>query len=284
MPLSPERFGIASGCRDGDLDLAGLQARTRDAVVLGTAGGLAPLLAGGADPLARMAIHQRHYRASLVQALLRRYPALTWLVGAAVAEAAAAEFVRLHPPQAPCIAEYGEGFPRKLATRPDLTRRPYLADLGALEWRLGQAAVAVDRPVLGLDALAAVAPERLGDAVLGLQPGLFFLDASWPVDRLMEVFLKSERPGPIGLEAEPVGLEAESLKLQICGARGSVRFGRLTPGSMAFRAGVAGALPLADAAERALAAEPGFQAGPALVSLVAEGLVVSVTCPSGGSV
>src|SRR5262245_54741193 len=100
------------------VSLSDLQQRVRDAVIadnVAQARSIAPLLVGGRDPSTRLAIHRRHYQASLVTALLEKFPAVTWLVGATFMQEAARAFVRRHPPAAPCIAEYGADFPDFLA-------------------------------------------------------------------------------------------------------------------------------------------------------------------------
>src|SRR5271170_4887052 len=64
--------------------LADIQADIRDALVRGDRRAVAPMLSGGAHPEHRLAIHQRHYAASLTRALLDRFPATVWLVGSAL--------------------------------------------------------------------------------------------------------------------------------------------------------------------------------------------------------
>src|SRR5438105_10087679 len=111
------------------------------------------MLVGGRDSAKRLAIHQRNYETSLVNALLGKFPATGWLVGSGFLTQAARDFVRLHPPRAPCIAEYGEGFPIYLETRPHAERVPYMRALAELEWCVGHAAIAADRPGLKPDEL-----------------------------------------------------------------------------------------------------------------------------------
>src|SRR5438046_2938925 len=80
-----------------------IQHQMRDAVVADeAAGALLPLLTGGRDPQARLAIHRHHYQASLARALLDKFPAVSWLAGECFATEAAHAFVRAHPPAAPC--------------------------------------------------------------------------------------------------------------------------------------------------------------------------------------
>ncbi len=61
--------------------LADVQRRIRDAVVMGDAASAASLFVGGRDAAQRLAIHLRHYRISLVTAVMGRFPATGWLVG-----------------------------------------------------------------------------------------------------------------------------------------------------------------------------------------------------------
>ena len=63
-----------------------------------------PVLVGGTRPEHRLAIHQRHYVASLTRALVERFPATVWLVGSELVTHVATSFVREHPPSR-CIAD-----------------------------------------------------------------------------------------------------------------------------------------------------------------------------------
>src|SRR6516165_6511530 len=106
--------------------LAETQLWIRRAVVDGDTAGIPPQLIGGRDPRRRLAIHQRHYRSSLVAAIRTKFPATAWLLGMPFLDEAAQEFVRRHPPATPCIAEYGEEFPGFLSTYLGAARAPYL--------------------------------------------------------------------------------------------------------------------------------------------------------------
>jgi hypothetical protein len=255
--------------------LAEVQTRLRDAVVLGALEDVAPLLVGGRDPTARLAIHRRHYEASLVEALLRRFPAVVWLVGEAFTRAAAVDFARWFRPAAPCIAEYGEGFPDFLARRPGAERLPYLQWLARLEWHLGQVALAIDEPPLRVEGLAAFEPSVLPELGLGLQGGLRFLEAPWPVDDLASLHLTGAAPDRFVLQPAAVWL-------QVRGVRGRIRIDRLDPATFAFRSAIAQGLSLGAAAEQALDVDPAFDPGGALTSLLADDLAVSVTLTSEG--
>ena len=98
--------------------LADIQAGIRDALVDGNGAAVAPVLLGGSRPAQRLAIHQRHYVASLTRALVERFPATVWLVGSELVTHVATSFIREHPPSRPCVAEYGDEFPRYLGAHP----------------------------------------------------------------------------------------------------------------------------------------------------------------------
>jgi hypothetical protein len=127
------------------LSLRDLQANVRRAIVCGDVGAIAPLLVGGGDSRTRLAIHRRHYRASLVNALLEKFPATVWLTGSAFPTEAARQFVAAHPPDHPCIAEYGKEFPAFLAALPTAAHLPYLRDFAELERRVGEQRTGDDR-------------------------------------------------------------------------------------------------------------------------------------------
>ena len=243
-----------------------VQARLRGALVEGAAEHVLPLLRGGDAAAKRLAIHQRHYRESLVAALLTKFPGCVWLVGDRLLREAAAAFVRSSPPST-CIAEYGEGFPRFLANRPEVLRLPYLQSFAELEWHLGCVAIAIEHPSITMDDLATV--QELVDVILQLQPGVVYFSASWPVDELIELFLAESRP-------ERFVLEPACVSLELRGARGSFQINRPDRPTFAFRATIADRDPIGVAAERALAIDPAFEPGGALAALVAEKLITAV--------
>jgi Putative DNA-binding domain len=249
--------------------LADFQAQVRGAIVDGEAAPLAALLTGSREPLKRFAIHQRHYDIHLARTLAGKFPAMEWLAGSPFMMAAAQDFIRQSPPRAPCIAEYGEGFPAFVGTRDETRNIPWLRWVGELEWRLGQAALAVEYAPLAPAALVEIAPERLADCALALQPGVRYLAAPWPVDALLELFLSDSAPASYALDAEDVFLEVR-------GARGAFSIVRLDAGTFAFRQALLRGNTIGEAAEQALDADATFDAGQGLVQLTAAGLATAI--------
>jgi Putative DNA-binding domain len=251
------------------LSLAEMQTRLRDAIVDHDVAGALPLLTGGRDAAGRLAVHRRHFEASLVLALLEKFPATTWLIGAQAMTEAARTFVHRHPPKTPCIAEYGVEFPNFVAGRVGAERVPYLGSFAEFEWHLGHAAIAIDRPPLGIQAFASISVDLLPDIRLALQPGLHYGTAAWPIDDLVRLYLSEAAPAQYTFEPADVYLE-------ICGARGEFRIDRLDPATFAFRRTLAERETIEVAAERALERDGAFDPGQALTALVAGGLVVAI--------
>jgi hypothetical protein len=250
-----------------------IQRRMRDAVVADEAArALLPLLSGGRDPQARLAIHRHHYQASLTRALLDKFPAVSWLAGERFATAAAQAFAHEHPPAAPCVAEYGADYPAFLASRAGSERLPYLRAFAELEWQLGQVSIAVDRPSLTIESLASIDAGELPDHCLTLQGGLRYCTAAWPIDDLIKQYLSGAAP-------EHYPFSPADVHLEIRGARGEFRIERLSEAEFVFRSSVAGQATIGAAAERALDLDAAFDPGQALLRLVSAGLVIAIDNP-----
>jgi hypothetical protein len=177
--------------------LSDIQSAVRDQLVRGDRSAPAPILSGGVHPQRRLAIHQRHYAASLTRALLDRFPATVWLVGSELVTDAATSFIRQQPPSKPCIAEYGESFPRHLGEHPSAAWLPYLSQFAELEWHLGWLALATED-----------------------SPHVHHLHLDWSLDELIGVYLSDSAPDQFSLRHEDVWLE-------IGGLRGSLEMHRL---------------------------------------------------------
>lgn len=250
--------------------LADIQLHLRHAIVNGKVAGVAPFLLGGRNPEKRLVVHQRNYETSLVTALLGKFPATVWLAGTPFVTEAARHFVRDHPPQAPCIAEYGEQFPQFLLACPGAQRVPYLGDFAKLEWHVGHVSIDVERPAVAREEFSRIDAGALTDALLALQPGMRYLEASWPVDELMKLYLEESAPDHFEFEPADVWLE-------VCGARGEFHINRLDAAEFMFRKAILEGQSMGDAAERALDAKATFDPGQALAALIAAELVTGIT-------
>lgn len=257
------------------LPLAKVQQRLRDTVVGGSADPVLPLLVGGGAPSRRLAIHQRHYQASLVDALLGKFPACAWVLGTPIVAEAARAFVRCHPPTAPCVAEYGAAFPEFIAVHAEARLFPCVQSLARLEWDIGHIAIAIDACPIGMDALAMIDAALLPDAHLTLQPGVRYLDLEWPVDELIKLYLSDSKP-------QDFHLKPAALCIELRGTRGTFHINRVDRATFAFRSAIAEGSSIGAAAERALDADPDLDVGGALAALIADNLAVAVALPTTG--
>jgi hypothetical protein len=251
--------------------LADIQLFFRNAVVNGDVARIMPLLPGGHHSEKGLGIHRRNYEISLVTALLTKFPATVWLAGTSFVTEAARDFIRNHPPQAPCIAEYGDEFPQFLAALPGADGMPYLREFSKLERQVGQVSVEVEEHRLALADLTGAGTDRLPDIMLRLQPGVRYLGASWPIDDLLKLYLTESAPDRYVFEPCHVYLEVR-------GARGEFQINRLELSEFIFRKSIAEGRSIGSAADSALEASPSFDPGIALVSLIQRGMVTEV-CP-----
>lgn len=129
---------------------------------------------------------------------MERFPATVWWVGSDVVTHAARSFVREHPPEKPCIAEYGEGFPRYLSAYAGTDAPPYLAQFAEIDWTLGRLALATDD-----------------------SPHVHVMHLDWSLGELMTIFLTERAPEQFSLRREDVWLEIHRL-------RGELRMARLS--------------------------------------------------------
>lgn len=255
------------------MSLSDTQARVRDAVVASACEAVRPLLTGGHDPAKRLAIHRRHYHASLVEALRGRFPATGWLIGDVALTAAAAGHTVDHPPSVFCMAEFGRTFPAFVASRPGLSALSYLEAFATLEWEVGRVSVDVTHPSVEPAWLQGQDPGSIGGLALALQPGLAYVSTATSVDDLLGVFLTGTEPAQCTLVDGPHWLEVR-------GARGDFSISRLAAGDWCFRRALTWGHTLEAAAGVALDADPQFDPGAALIQLFVGRLVIGPRHPS----
>ncbi|HET6619493.1 MAG TPA: DNA-binding domain-containing protein [Dongiaceae bacterium] len=145
--------------------LARLQAAYRDYLLSGNSAAVAPAIVADAfDASERLGIHRNNFLISLRAALKANFPVTLRLVGNGFFEQAAYRFALAHPPQRPCLFEYGAAFPDYLQALPELAAVPYVADVARFEFARVAACHAPAEEYVSADSLAGLEPERL-DAV-----------------------------------------------------------------------------------------------------------------------
>ena len=144
------------------MNLAALQTAYRDYLLTGESAQLAPAIVADAfDAAERLAIYRNNFLISLCEALRANFPVTLQLVGGDFFEQAARRFVLAHPPQRPCLFEYGAGFPDYLRGLPQLNSLPYVAEMARFEFARIAAYNAPTEQHVSPEMLAALPPDRL---------------------------------------------------------------------------------------------------------------------------
>jgi hypothetical protein len=144
--------------------LADLQAAYRRYLLSGDSTRLASaIVADSFDPPERLNIYRNNFLIGLIEALKANFPVTLQLVGSDFFEQAARRFVLAHPPQRPCLFEYGGAFPGYLGDLPQLSALPYVADMARFEFARVAAYNAPVERYIAADTLADLSPEQLQD-------------------------------------------------------------------------------------------------------------------------
>jgi hypothetical protein len=253
------------------LSLAELQRALRRVLLDGESDGVAALIrADGLAAEARLDVYRTNVFVSLGDALQSTFPAVCRLVDERFFAYAAAEFVREHPPERACLAEYGARFPDFLADFPPCRDLAYLADVARLEWLLHRAAMAPAAPRLSPAALADVAAEDQPRLIFRLHPALGLLASAWPVDRIWRAN-RADAPDDTAIK-----LDAGGVRLEVSRLGEEVALRALSPGAFAFREALRVGASLETATKRSLAADEHFDLARAFADLFRDGAVTGV--------
>jgi len=148
---------------------------------------LADICAGKLSATARLDIYRYNVQSVLGNALSDLYPAVMSVVGDDFFSEAARQFVQATPSTSGDLNDFGESFAAFLANYPHASELAYLSDLAKLEWAWHRAFHAADEAPVDLNALASVAPNALGEVVLGLHPSVSLLRSDYPLFRIWDV-------------------------------------------------------------------------------------------------
>ena len=142
--------------------LAELQAAYRGYLLSGDSAPLAAqIIADSFDGPERLAIYRNNFLISLGEALKANFPVTLQLLGAEFFEQAARRFVLAHPPQRPCLFEYGAGFADYLRSLPQLATLPYVAEVARFEFARIAAFNAPAEAAVTPESLAGLLPAQL---------------------------------------------------------------------------------------------------------------------------
>lgn len=218
--------------------------------------------ARGTADAARFAVYRNNVHVGLTRALAQRFIVTERLVGAEFFAGMARVYVGECKPASPLLMHYGDDFPDFIAGFAPAAALPYLADVARLEAAWTRAYHAADAAPLALARLAALAPEEMAGLTLRAHPSATLLRSAHPVGAIWAAHQ--------GATVTPVeSWNAETVLVVRPGMAVSVHV--LPPGDGPFAARLFAGHALGEAAEAALAADPGFDFGTALVGLLTLG-------------
>lgn len=206
------------------------------------------------EPLAALrvqpgfAVYRNTVLKGCIDALQANYPAVCRLVGEDWFRAAAAAFVRSHPPTDGRLMDYGQPFGDFLATFEPALGLPYLPDVARWDRRWTQCHLAADAPVLDAHWLAQQPAEALAAIVLQPHPAARW---AWCGDHPAFALWQCQREGRAWDNSSAWQPDGGLLTRP----QAAVAWHPLTRGVVAFLDACAAARPLAEAAAAAAAAD-----------------------------
>jgi len=242
------------------------------ALLEGEQASVAPLvLADGLAVEERLAVYRNNVLSSLTAVLKETFPVVCRLVDERFFGYAAHEFLRAHPPERPCLAEYGGRFPDFLAAFAPCRELIYLPDVARLEWLMHAAAYAADVPALLPQSLHGIAPQDTPRLVFGLHASLGLIASPWPIDCIW----RANRPG--AASEEEIDLAVGAVWLEVRRSGDAVVLRALSAATFAFRQALRDDKTLDAATEAAVTEDRGFDLAANFADLFREGAVIAYT-------
>lgn len=232
------------------------------AALAGKASALSPWLAPGAGE-AGLSVYRNTIAKGCVDALAANFPTVLALVGEDWFGAAAALFAREAPPVSAALLDYGETFPAWLDRFPPARDLPYLTGIAHLDRLWTQALFAAEAPALTAEAFAALETEALARARAALHPSARFAAFAAGLPSLW----LAARDG-----REDLDLSERPEALLVVRRDGAVRSRVLGAAETEFLRACRDGQTLAQAAERAAAADPDVPLAPLFAALIADGV------------
>lgn len=216
---------------------------------------------GAADPL-RFAVYRNNVFVGLTEALAKRFPVVSRLVG----EDFFAGMARVHAgrirPVSPLMFEYGDGFADFIAGFAPAQGLPYLADVARIEAAWTRAYHAEDAIPLAVSQLAALAPDALHLARLARHPAASLVSSPHPAGSIWAAH-QGETVTPVRARRAETALVTRPAM--------DVTVHILPAEDAAFAHALFADETLAGAAARAAASDAAFDFGSALVGLASLG-------------
>lgn len=154
-----------------------------------------------ADVCGRMEIYVNAYWGRQREALADNYPVLYRALGDEAFRELAAAYLRAHPSPHRSIRWFGDRLVEFITLNPDTVPHPALLDLARMDWAMRGAFDAADAPLLRIEDLAGLAPERWPELRFTPCPSFRMLQLDWAIEALWHTLnedesAQTEEPAP----------------------------------------------------------------------------------------
>lgn len=173
---------------------------------------LAALFAGDdrLGAIERLDIYANMYFYRLLDCLREDFPKTAAAAGAAGFHNLVTDFLLRHPSTHPSLRELGRPLAGFIAGHPAAAERSWLPDLARLEWARTDLFDAPDATPAGRDTLAAIPPDRAGEAVIRTVPAVVLLRCAHDVAALWRALGDAAGPAQAGEAPAAIPLDLET--------------------------------------------------------------------------
>lgn len=222
-----------------------------------------------ADVVRRFDVYRNNVFYSLTAALADLYPVVQRLVGEEFFRATATEFLRCEPVRQAAMVHFGAAFPGFLEEFEHTRRQPWLAEVARLELGRHRALHAADDQALAIEAFTRIEPEVLPTCLLILHPSMHLFESSFPVLRIWE----TNQPDAI---VEQVDLDSGGEAFWILRSGMNLMMHREPLADIHFLRALQEGATLGQAAESAMAIDPGFTPTAIFSTAIANGFFIDI--------
>lgn len=138
------------------------------------------------EPVERLGIYHGMYLLRMRDALLGDYPALEHFLGEGNFTRLVSEYVQAHPSRSHTLNRLGDQLPEFIASRADVPRREFCADLARLERAISEAFDAPETPPLAQEAIASIPPDGWERARFETIPAFQLLALRYPANAYVQ--------------------------------------------------------------------------------------------------
>ena len=172
--------------------------RSFQAWVLGDAGTLPATLAGSGEVSAenRLNIYAQAIHLRFLEVLGQDYPGVYGLAGDDQFRSLGLAYVAAHPSHHPSIRWFGSHLSSFLRSTAPWRNHPVLGEMARFEWAKGELLDAADSPVIGVEDIATIPPDRWAGIRPRLKPAVRRLSLQWNVPALWKAIDEGDAPPP----------------------------------------------------------------------------------------